>query len=63
MRRLRDPRRSSLPRLWVPRGTAVSVGATLGADDGALAAAALVPVAAGAFPAARCVRSARARTS
>ena len=50
-------RRSSLPRLWVPRGTAVSVGATLGAADGALAAAALVPVAAGAFP--RSVRAVR----
>ena len=57
MRRLRDPRRSSLPRLWVPRGTAVSVGATLGAAAGALAAAALVPVAAGAFP--RSVRAVR----
>ena len=56
MRRLANPRRSSLPRLWVPKGAAVSVGATLGAADGAVAAAALVPVAAGAFPRSRAVR-------
>ena len=62
MRRLRDPRRSSLPRLWVPKGTAVSVGATLGAADGAVAAAALVPLAAGAFPrSVRAVRDGRGR--
>ena len=41
----------------MPKGTAVSVGATLGAADGAVAAAALVPVAAGAFP--RSVRAVR----
>jgi cell division septal protein FtsQ len=33
----------NLPRIWVPRGTDVSVGATLGGDPGA-AVAALVPL-------------------
>jgi cell division septal protein FtsQ len=50
MRRLRTPKRSSLPRVWVPSGTEVTVGETLPAKDGALAAAALAPVAPHAFP-------------
>jgi len=50
MRRIGNPRRSSLPRMWVPKGTAVTAGDTLGRLDGGLAAAALAPIPAGAFP-------------
>src|SRR5205823_4777953 len=41
MRRLRTPKLSSLPRVWVPKATTVSVGETLAPRDGGLAAAAL----------------------
>ena len=50
MRRIPDPRHSSLPRLWVPKGTPVAVGDTLGRYGGALAAAAVAPIASGVFP-------------
>ena len=50
MQQLRTPRRSSLPRLWVPKGTAITVGSTLTAADGGLAAAALAPIARHTFP-------------
>ena len=51
MRRLRTPKLSSLPRVWVPASTGVSVGETLPAKQGGLAAAALAPLARGTFPA------------
>ena len=50
MRRIEHPERSSLARLWVAKGTPVPVGDTLSRSGGALAAAALTPIAAGAFP-------------
>ena len=50
IRRLRTPKLSSLPRVWLPASTAVTVGETLAAKDGGLAAAAVAPVAAHAFP-------------
>ena len=50
MRRLKTPRLSSLPRAWVPKGTAVSVGEMLKPDDGGLAAAALAPLSPRTFP-------------
>ena len=46
MQQLRTPKLSALPRLWVPKGTTVTVGSTLRPADGGLAAAALAPVAA-----------------
>jgi cell division protein FtsQ len=50
LRKVRNTRLSSLPRLWVPRTTRVAVGATLAPEDGAAAAAALAPVAGTHFP-------------
>ncbi len=50
MRRIHDPRRSSLPRLWVPKTATVTVGATLTRYDGLLAAAAVAPIARRALP-------------
>jgi cell division septal protein FtsQ len=50
MQRLRTPKRSSLPRVWVPKGTAVELGATLPAADGGIAAAALAPITRHTFP-------------
>jgi cell division protein FtsQ len=44
-----EPRRSSLPRLWLTRSVPVSVGETLSLYDGKLAAAALAPIAPGLF--------------
>jgi cell division protein FtsQ len=58
MQQLRTPKLSSLPRMWVPKGTAITVGTTLRPVDGGLAAAALVPIARHTFPTAvRFVRS------
>lgn len=51
MRKISSASHSNLPRVWVPRGAAVDVGATLTPEAGGLAAAALAPIAAGAFPA------------
>jgi len=51
MRRLRTPKLSSLPRVWIPKATDVSVGETLAAKDGGLAAAAVAPLSRGTFPA------------
>jgi cell division protein FtsQ len=45
LRKVRNTRASSLPRLWVPRTTRVEIGTTLAPDDGGVAAAALAPVA------------------
>lgn len=50
LREIGNPRRSSLPRLWVPKGTPVRTGATLGRYTGMLAAAAVAPIARDAFP-------------
>jgi hypothetical protein len=61
MRQLRTPKRSSLPRVWVPKGTVVDVGAILPAANGGLAAAALAPVRRDAFPSG--VRFVRASSS
>jgi cell division septal protein FtsQ len=52
MRKLRSPRLSSLPRTYVPKTTDVSVGETLPAADGGLAAAAVAPLSRGTFPSA-----------
>jgi cell division protein FtsQ len=50
MQQLRTPRLSSLPRIWVPKGTSISVGETLPRANGGLAAAALAPLTRGTFP-------------
>jgi cell division protein FtsQ len=50
MRRIASPRRSSLPRLWVRKSVKLSVGETLPAADGRLAAAAVAPIARRAYP-------------
>jgi cell division protein FtsQ len=50
MRRLRTPRLSALPRVWVPKATSVSVGETLTPREGGLAAAAVAPLEPGTFP-------------
>jgi cell division protein FtsQ len=50
MRKIRNPRRSSLPRLWLPsKAVAISLGETLPPFDGKIAAAALAPIAPGSF--------------
>jgi cell division protein FtsQ len=50
MRELRTAKLSSLPRVWVPTSTNVTVGETLAPKVGGLAAAALAPLAPGTFP-------------
>lgn len=50
MRRLKTPRLSSLPRMYVPKGTPVTVGETLPASDGAVAAAAVSAISRRTFP-------------
>ena len=50
MRQLRTANLSSLPRVWVPTSTSVTVGETLAPKSGGLAAAALAPLGAGTFP-------------
>jgi cell division septal protein FtsQ len=50
MQQLRTPKRSSLPRVWVAKGTAITVGSTLTPAEGGLAAAALAPIARHTFP-------------
>jgi len=60
MRQLRNPHLSSLPRVWVPKGTGVSLGETLPATAGGIAAAALAPLPHGTFPSSvRFVRASR----
>lgn len=49
MRTVANPKRSALPRLWLGKNAAVAVGETLSGANGKLAAAALAPLAAGAF--------------
>jgi cell division protein FtsQ len=50
MRELRTAKRSSLPRTWVTKRTAVAVGELLPPFDGGNAALALAPLAPSAFP-------------
>ncbi len=50
MRSIANPRRSKLPRLWIPKTTDVTLGATLARNNGALAAGALAPLSSGVFP-------------
>jgi len=49
MRAIEHPRRSALPRLWLPAKVPVRVGELLPRYDGALAAAAVAPIAPGVF--------------
>jgi cell division protein FtsQ len=44
LRSVSNPRRSSLPRVWVPQSATVAVGSTLNAADGAEAARVLRPL-------------------
>jgi cell division protein FtsQ len=44
LRALAHPKLSSLPRVWIPKGTGVSVGQILPAADGGAAAVALAPI-------------------
>jgi POTRA domain, FtsQ-type len=50
MRKVVDPRRSRLPRLWLPKSIEVSAGETLPLDEGRMAAAAVAPIARRAYP-------------
>ena len=50
MRQLHTAQLSSLPRVWVPTSTSVTVGETLAPKSGGLAAAALAPLAPGTLP-------------
>jgi cell division septal protein FtsQ len=50
MQQLRTAKLSSLPRVWVPKATAIKVGATLPAAQGGIAAAAVAPIARHTFP-------------
>ncbi len=50
MQQLRTAKLSSLPRVWVPKATAITVGATLPAAQGGIAAAAVAPIARHTFP-------------
>jgi cell division protein FtsQ len=45
----KSAKKSSLPRLWLPASVPVTVGERLPLDDGALAAAAIAPIAPGVF--------------
>jgi hypothetical protein len=50
MRKVADPRRSRLPRLWVSKKAQLSTGDTLPLDQGRMAAAAVAPIARRAYP-------------
>jgi cell division protein FtsQ len=61
LRAVTDTRKSSLPRVWVPKETRVKVNALLAPESGGTAAIALAPLAGSAFPAhVRTVRAAEA---
>jgi cell division protein FtsQ len=49
MRKIQSPKRSSLPRFWLPKHVPLSAGEKLPLYDGSLAAAAVAPIAPGAF--------------
>jgi cell division septal protein FtsQ len=44
MRKLENPRRSPLPRLWLPKSVQLTTGETLPLDEGRSAAAAVAPI-------------------
>jgi len=50
MRKVDDPRRSRLPRLWLPKSIRLAIGETLPLDEGRVAAAAVAPIARRAYP-------------
>jgi cell division protein FtsQ len=50
MRKIHNPRRTRLPRLWLPKNVQLSTGETLPLDEGRTAAAAVAPVARRAYP-------------
>ncbi len=50
MRKIGDPRRSRLPRLWVGKSVQLVTGETLPLDQGRVAAAAVAPIARRAYP-------------
>jgi cell division protein FtsQ len=50
MRKITKPARSNLPRLWVRKSASVKLGQMLPMYQGLLAAAAVAPIASGAFP-------------
>ena len=50
MRSISSPRRSSLPRLWLPKSISLAAGESLPAENGKLAAAAVAPIARRAYP-------------
>ena len=50
MRKVGDPRRSRLPRLWLPKSVQLATGETLPLDQGRMAAAAVAPIARRVYP-------------
>jgi cell division protein FtsQ len=50
MRKVDNPRRSRLPRLWLPKNVQLTTGETLPLDEGRMAAAAVAPIARRAYP-------------
>jgi cell division protein FtsQ len=56
-REVRNTKLSTLPRLWVPRETAIAVGEILAPESGGRAAAALAPLKGGLFGSVRFVRA------
>jgi cell division septal protein FtsQ len=50
MRKVDNPRRSRLPRLWLSKKIELSAGETLPLDEGRMAAAAVAPIARRAYP-------------
>src|SRR5262249_49254551 len=50
MRKVRDPHRSRLPRLWLPKTVTLEAGETLPLDEGRMAAAAVAPIARRVYP-------------
>ena len=50
MRKLAGPKRSTLPRAWISKKVPITLGEALPRLDGALAAAAVAPIARGAYP-------------
>ncbi len=50
MRKIDNPRRSRLPRLWLPKQAQLATGETLPLDEGRIAAAAVAPISRRAYP-------------
>jgi hypothetical protein len=50
MRKIDNPRRSRLPRLWLPKQVQLATGETLPLDEGRVAAAAVAPISRRAYP-------------